>query len=56
MDSATLIEPCTEGLELKDAPYQPYAQLVQVSILYSDLIGVNYESICLFADANTSVM
>lgn len=55
VDPAILIEPYTEGLELKDA-CQPQMQLVQVSILFSDLIGVNYEAICLFADGTTSVM
>lgn len=54
MESTILLDPSTEGLELKNAPYQQSNQLVQVSIEYSDLIGMDNESITLFADTTTT--
>lgn len=52
VDLLTLVEPTTEGLELRDAPCQKL-QLVQVAIEYSDL-GVDNEGITLFADATST--
>lgn len=54
VESGILVQPCTEGLELKDAPYEQPNKLVQVPINFSDLIGVDSESISLFADATTT--
>lgn len=50
---STPLEPSTEGLELRDAPYQQPHQLVQVLIEFSDL-GVESEGITLYADATTT--
>jgi hypothetical protein len=51
-EPAMLVQPCTEGLELRDA--EQANKLVAVPIKFSDLIGVDSEPICLFADSTTS--
>ena len=52
------LEPGIKDLEIKDtlAPPQPLPHLAMVPIHYSDLPGVDCESITLFADSTTTAM
>lgn len=54
VEPSSLVKVGTQGLKLKDVPYQQLNLLAMVPIDYCDLSGVRHDPITLFADVTTT--